>query len=185
MEKIQFIYILFLGIGALGLLSSLILGEFGHGDLGGHDFSHDFSGDHGDAGDADSPKLFSLRIIFAFLMAFGIGGGSMYLADKSIGVQIITGFLSGVVTAAITYYIMKLLYSQQGNSNLDAADFIGKQASVTVETTNSGSCQIKIDSGGGDQLFLAKEKNSNPVKLHETVKIVGRLGSVLIIEKIS
>jgi membrane protein implicated in regulation of membrane protease activity len=179
MEKIQFIYLLFLGIGGLGLLSSLILGELGHGDVGGHDLGH------GDSGDADSPKLFSLRVIFAFLMAFGIGGGSMYLSDKSVGLQIVTGFLSGVLTAAITYYIMKFLYSQQGNSNLDAEDFIGKQASVTVETTNSGSCQIKIDSGGGDQLFLAKEKNSNLVKLHETVKIVGRLGSVLIIEKIS
>ena len=179
MEKIQFIYLLFLGIGGLGLLSSLILGELGHGDVGGHDLGH------GDSGDADSPKLFSLRVIFAFLMAFGIGGGSMYLSDKAVGLQIVTGFLSGVVTAVLTYYIMKFLYSQQGNSNLDAENFIGKQAAVTVETTNSGSCQIKIDSGGGDQLFLAKEKNSNLVKLHETVKIVGRLGSVLIIEKIS
>jgi len=183
MEKIQFIYLLFLGIGGLGLLSSLILGELGHGDLGGHDFSHDLG--HGDSGDADSPKLFSLRVIFAFLMAFGIGGGAMYLSDKSVGLQIVTGFLSGAATAVLTYYIMKFLYSQQGNSNLDAENFIGKQASVTVGTTNSGSCQIKIDTGGGDQLFLAKEKNSNPVKLHETVKIVGRLGSVLIIEKIS
>jgi membrane protein implicated in regulation of membrane protease activity len=184
MDKIQFIYLLFLGIGGLGLLSSLILGEFGHGDLGGHDLSHDLS-DHGDAGDADSPKLFSLRIIFAFLMAFGIGGGAMYLSGKSVGGQVIVGFLSGIATATITYYIMKLLYSQQGNSNVNSESFIGKFASITVETTNSGSCQIKVDSGGGDQLFLAKEKNGNLVKQHESVKIVGRIGNTLIIEKIS
>jgi membrane protein implicated in regulation of membrane protease activity len=181
MEKIQMIYIAFLAIGALGLLSSLILGEFGHGDLGGHEFSAD---GHGDAGDADSPKIFSLRIIFAFLMAFGIGGGAMYLADKPVGGQIIVGILSGIVTGAITYYIMKLLYSFQGNSNIDAANFIGKDATVTVETTNNGSCQVKLDTGGGDNLYMGKEKNSVPLKKYDVVKIVGQIGNVLIVEKV-
>jgi membrane protein implicated in regulation of membrane protease activity len=180
MEKIQMIYIAFLAIGGLGLLSSLIFGEF-HGDA---DFGHEFSADGHDAGDADSPKIFSLRVIFAFLMAFGIGGGAMYLGDKSVGGQIIVGILSGVATGAITYYIMKLLYSFQGNSNIDAANFIGKEATVTVETTNNGSCQVKLDTGGGDDLYIGKEKNSVPLKKYDVVKIVGRLGNVLIVEKV-
>lgn len=181
MEKIHLIYIAFLAIGTFGLLSSLIFGD-AHGDFG-HDFGHDFGGDGHDGGDADSPKVFSLRVIFSFLMAFGIGGGAMYLSDKSIGGQIVVGLLSGVATGAITFYLTKLLYSFQGNSNIDSADFIGKSASVTVETTNTGSCQVRVDSGGGDQLFLAKEKNGNLLKQHETVKIVGRLGSTLIVER--
>jgi len=180
MEKIHLIYITFLALGALGLLSSLIFGEF-HGD---GDFGHEFSADGHDAGDADSPKLFSLRVIFAFLMAFGIGGGAMYLSDKSVGGQIIVGILSGVAAGAITFYIMKFLYAMQGNSNVDSNNFIGTLAYVTVETTNSGSCQVKVDSGGGDQLYLAKEKNSVLVKKNDTVKIVGRLGSTLIVEKV-
>jgi membrane protein implicated in regulation of membrane protease activity len=179
MEKIQMIYIAFLAIGAFGLLSSLILGEFGHGDFG-----HDFSADGHDGGDTDSPKIFSLRIIFAFLMAFGIGGGAMYLYDKSIGGQIIVGILSGVVTGAITYYIMKLLYSFQGNSNIDSANFIGKEATVTIETTDNGSCQIKLDTGGGDNLYIGKEKNSAFLKKYDIVKIVGQIGNVLIVEKL-
>jgi membrane protein implicated in regulation of membrane protease activity len=178
MEKIQMIYIAFLGIGGLGLLSSLILGEFHSGDIG-----HDFSTDGHDAGDADSPKIFSLRVIFAFLMAFGIGGGTMYLGEKSVGGQIIVGLLSGVTTAVITYYIMKLLYSFQGNSNVDAASFIGKPASVTIETTNNGSCQVKLDTGGGDELYIAKEKNSLPLKKYDSVKVVGRIGNTLVVEK--
>lgn len=180
MEKVHLIYIAFLAIGGLGLLSSLIFGEF-HGDA---DFGHEFSADGHDAGDADSPKIFSLRVIFAFLMAFGIGGGAMFLAEKGLGGQLIVGFLSGAATGAITYYLMKLLYSFQGNSNLDSETFIGKNAQVTVETTNSGSSQVKVDSGGGDQLFMAKEKNSAPLKLNEIVKVVGRLGTVLIVEKL-
>lgn len=179
MEKVQLIYIAFLAIGGLGLLSSLIFGDF-HGDA---DFGHEFSAGGHDAGDADSPKIFSLRVIFAFLMAFGIGGGAMFLADKALAGQLIVGFLSGVATGAITYYLMKFLYSFQGNSNLDSETFIGKNAQVTVETTNSGSSQVKVDSGGGDQLFMAKEKNSVPLKLHDIVKVVGRLGTVLIVEK--
>lgn len=177
MEKVHLIYIVFLAIGGLGLLSSLIFGDFDHGDL-----DHDFHGGH-DGHDADSPKIFSLRVIFAFLMSFGIGGGSMFLADKSLVSQLIVGFLAGIATGAFTYYLMKFLYSFQGNSNLDSGTFIGKNAQVTVETTNSGSCQVKVDSGGGDQLFMAKEKNSEPLKLNEIVKIVGRLGTVLIVEK--
>jgi membrane protein implicated in regulation of membrane protease activity len=180
MEKIQIVYILFLTIGALGLLSSLIFGEF-HGDA---DFGHEFSADGHDAGDADSPKIFSLRIIFSFLMSFGIGGGTMYLSDKSIVGQIIVGLLSGIIIGVITYYIMKLLYSFQGNSNIDAANFIGKEATVTVETTDNGSCQVKLDSGGGDDLYIGKEKNSAPLKKYDVVKIIGRLGNVLIVEKV-
>lgn len=179
MEKIQLVYIAFLTFGGLGLLSSLILGEF-HGDT---DFGHEFSDGH-DAGDADSPKLFSLRVIFAFLMAFGIGGGSMYLSEQSVTGQIIVGLLSGAATGAITYYLMKLLYSFQGNSNIDAINFIGKEATVTVGTTDNGSCQVKLDTGGGDDLYISKEKNSVYLRKYDVVKIIGRLGNVLVVEKV-
>jgi hypothetical protein len=179
MEKIQIVYILFLTIGALGLLSSLIFGEF-HGDA---DFGHEFSADGHDAGDADSPKIFSLRIIFSFLMSFGIGGGTMYLSDKSIVGQIIVGLLSGIIIGVITYYIMKLLYSFQGNSNIDAANFIGKEATVTVETTDNGSCQVKLDSGGGDDLYIGKKKIVLPLKNMMSLKSLGDLEMFLSLKK--
>jgi membrane protein implicated in regulation of membrane protease activity len=178
MEKIQLVYFIFLLIGGLGLLSSLIFGLDHDGDIGG---DHDVSGHDGDG--SDGPQIFSLRIIFAFLMAFGIGGGSMYLSNRGIGPQIVTGFLSGIGVAVLTFYMMKFLYSQQGNSNINSDNFIGKFAYVTIETAKYGSCQVKVDSGGGDQLFMAKEKNSEFLKQNDTVKIVGRLGNVLVVEK--
>ena len=59
------IYFVFLIIGFLGLLSSMIFGGDHDADLA------DGSLDSGDTFD-DSPKVFSLRVIFSFLMAFGI-----------------------------------------------------------------------------------------------------------------
>ena len=174
------IYLGFLIIGALGLLSSLIFGEFSHdGDIG-----HDLSGDaHGDSGDADSPKLFSLRAIFAFLMAFAIGGGAMYLSDKSLGAQVIVGFLSGGGTAVLVYYFMKFLYSFQGNSNVDSNTFIGEIGTVTIPTTSTGLCQVKLNTQGANDSFMAQEENSKPLKQHDAVKITGKIGNTLIVSK--
>ena len=70
MFTIGHLYLIFLAFGALGLLSSLIFGDVHadgdldlHGDIGGGDADH---------GDHDGPKVLSLRVIFAFLLALVI-----------------------------------------------------------------------------------------------------------------
>ncbi|MDD5648852.1 MAG: hypothetical protein PHF86_00300 [Candidatus Nanoarchaeia archaeon] len=173
------LYLLFLLLGSLGLLGSLIFGEFHHD----FDFHHEIDLGHGDAGHADSPKIFSLRVIFAFMLAFGIGGGILYLNHSPLHLQVITGILSGVVTGLGVWYLMKFVYGFQGNSNVDSDSFIGKIAMVTIETTNSGLAQIKIDSTGGDQLFMAQEMNSKKLERHDKVKITGRVGNTIIVSK--
>jgi membrane protein implicated in regulation of membrane protease activity len=175
------LYIAFLAIGAFGLLASLILGEFSHD---GADFHHEVSGG-GDAhdGSTDSPRLLSVRTIFAFLLAFAIGGGSMYLSGKSLLYQIPTGFGAGIGTAVFVYYIMKFLYSFQGNSNMDSNDLIGSMGVVTIGTTNMGLCQVKLDTQGGDVLFMAQEANSKPLDKFETVKVTGKIGNTLLVSK--
>jgi len=176
--NISHIYLGFLGIGVLGLLISIIFGfEHDGGDIG-HDFDVSHDGDHG-----DSPKIFSLRIIFSFLMAFAIGGGSMYLNEKSLSSQMVVGFLAGVVTAAFVYYLMKFLYSQQGNSNVNSDSFVGQTAVVTVGTTKMGLSQIRINSQGGDELFMAKESNGKELKQNDTVVIEGKIGTTLLVTK--
>jgi hypothetical protein len=174
------LYILFLVIGALGLLSSLIFGEMHH-DM---DFHSDVHMDLGhDAGHADSPKLFSLRVIFSFLMAFAIGGGALYLSGKPIGPQIIVGLIAGCGTGIGVWALMKAIYGFQGNSNIDSDNFIGKNAFVSIGTTNTGLAQVKLDTQGGDQLFMAQEANSKKLEKNEVVKITGRIGNTLIVSK--
>lgn len=173
------LYIAFLAIGAFGLLGSLILGEFSHD---GADFHQEIG--EGDAhGDTDSPRLLSVRTIFAFLLAFAIGGGSMYLSEKSLPIQILTGFGAGVGTALFVYYLMKFLYSFQGNSNVDSNDLIGTMGIVTIGTTNMGLCQVKLDTQGGDVLFMAQEANSKALEKFETVKVTGKIGNTLLVSK--
>ena len=171
------LYLIFLIFGVLGLLSSLIFGDVDAD--GGLDVD---SGDT-DAGDTDGPKLFSIRVIFAFLLAFGIGGGSMYLSSRGLPGQLLVGFGAGIVTAFLTYFAFKFLYSFQGNSNINSNDFIGKTAVVTIPTTSTGLSQIKIDSGGGDQLFMARELKGTKLSQHDVVKVTEKVGNSFLVTK--
>ena len=175
---IAHVYLAFLIIGILGLLSSLIFGDFEHGDL-----DHDFSGGHDLHSDTDSPKLLSMRVIFAFLLAFAIGGGSLWISHKPLGIQLVVGILAGVATAAVVFYLMKFLYSFQGVSNVDSNDFMLKDAVVTVGTTKTGLSQVEIDSQGGDRLFMAKEANGAILKKNDIVKVTDKKGTTLIVVK--
>lgn len=177
---IEYIYLGFALLGGLGLLVSLLTGtDVDHGDL--HEISHD-TGVQGDSG-PDSPKIFSLRIIFAFLLAFGIGAGSAWLLKSPVLVQMIVGFVAGLLTAIGIFYIFKTLYSLQGNSTVSSESFIGKTAIVTIGTTSTGSCQVDVDTDGGDSLFMAKELTGHTLKKSDSVRILGRTGNVLIVEK--
>lgn len=144
-------------------------------DLGSNDLHH--------GGDADSPKLLSLRVIFSFLLAFSIGGGALYLGDKPLGAQLIVGFLAGIAIALGVFYFMKFLYSFQGVININSNDFLTKDAIVTVGTTSNGLCQIEVDSTGGDRLFMAMEVNGVILKKNDTVKVTNRKGNTLVVEK--
>jgi membrane protein implicated in regulation of membrane protease activity len=181
------LYLIFLGIGALGLLSSLIFGDFDHGDI-----EADVSGDlhldtdtgvdvHGDT--TGSPKLLSVRAIFAFLLAFGIGGGALYLSGQGILLQLFIGATAGILIAVGVYYFMKFLYSFQGASNVDSKSFVNQNAIVTIGTTKTGLCQIEVDTHGGDRLFMAKEANGKKLRKNTNVKVIRRSGNILIVEK--
>lgn len=173
MEKMQIVYLVFLLVGGLGLLLSLLLGEF----IGDHDISG------GDVhGDIDNPKIFSLKSIFAFLMAFGIGGGSMSLLGEHLWLQISVAIGVGIVTSLFVFFVMKILYSQQGGISVNSDNFINREAIVTIGTTSTGICQIEIDSYGGDRLYQAKEVDDRILKKNNAVTIVGKTGNTLLVK---
>lgn len=171
------IYFVFLLIGFIGLLSSLLFGDSDSidGDLA----------DGIDAGDSvdGSPKVFSLRVMFAFLLAFGIGGGAMYYADHGIGGQMIVGTLSGVGTGLFTWWIFKVLYKMQGASNVNSDDFVGKLGNITIGTSAAGKAKVKISSFGGPMELVCKEANDKKLKNGDTVRVSGKIGNLLLVTK--
>src|SRR5687767_8475321 len=99
------IYIAIAGFGFLLLLGMLVMGDVSGGD-------HDGSSDGAFDGDADhgGPGIFSVRIMAAFVTAFGVGGvvgryyGLSHPAASGIGVG------SGVVMAALVYQFARVLH---------------------------------------------------------------------------
>lgn len=173
MLKLYFVFIL---LGALGLTYSLI--------FGGED-AHSGLDDGADAGDTfdDSPKIFSFRVIFSFLLAFGIGGGAMFYSDKTIGPQIIVGLISGILTGAFSWWMMSILYKFQGASNVDSDDFIGHLGDIVIGTTPNGKSKVRVNALTGTIELLCKEENGLPLKIGDTVKISGKIGTLLIVSK--
>jgi membrane protein implicated in regulation of membrane protease activity len=171
------IYFVFFGLGFFGLLSSLIFGDADDGDL-------DDGIDSGDTFD-DNPKVFSLRVIFSFLMAFAIGGGSMYYAEKSDLLQILIGLVAGVLTGFVTWWITKQLYKFQGASNVNSDSFIGKSAEIVIPTSpESGKSKLRVSTINGPMELICKEQNNVKVKKGEIVKITGKVGTLLLVQKI-
>jgi membrane-bound ClpP family serine protease len=172
------IYFAFLLIGVMGLGSSMI---FGGDDA---DFDGDLS-DGLDSGDVfdDSPKVFSMRVIFSFLLAFSIGGGSMYYGGNSIGGQIMVGLLTGIATGAFTWWVTKILYKMQGASNVSSEDLIGSSGDIVIGTTEAGKAKVRVSTINGPMELMCKEANDKKLKNGDLVKVSGKIGTLLIVSK--
>lgn len=178
METMLAIYFVFLLIGVIGLGSSMI---FGGDDA---DFDGDLS-DGLDSGDVfdDSPKVFSMRVIFSFLLAFAIGGGAMYYSDKTIGWQIVVGLLAGLATGAFSWGLTKILYKMQGASNVNSDDLVGKTGDIVIGTTESGKSKVRVNTINGPMELMCKEANDKKLKNGDLVNVSGKIGTLLIVSK--
>jgi hypothetical protein len=180
LPTILYIYFAFFLIGTVGLGSSFILGVDGDNDLAGGDVDGHF-----DSGDTvhDSPKVFSLRVIFSFLSSFAVGGGAMFFSEKSLGAQILVGLLAGVLTAAFTWWLASILYKQQGSSNINSDNFIGMSGDIIIGTTAAGKSKVRLNTHGGAMELMCKEANDKVLKAGDLVDISGKIGNLLIVSK--
>jgi hypothetical protein len=170
------IYFVFLIIGFLGLLSSMIFGGDHDGDIA------DGSLDSGDTFD-DSPKVFSFRVIFSFLLAFAIGGGSVYYGEGNILTQILVGLAAGLATGAFTWWLTSILYKLQGASNVDSDSFIGMKGDIVIGTTDSGKSKVRLNTTSGPMEFLCKETKGKKLKIGDIVEVSEKAGTLLVVSK--
>ena len=169
--------LIYAGIAAFGLLLLLILLFVGEIFGGDHDFGHD-----GDIGGHDGgPSIFSVRIMAAFLTAFGAGGviaryyGLSHVAASAIGIA------CGVVMAALVYQFAKLLYAQQASSHLHLNRLIGASGEVSVSIPKGGVGQITINAAGERTEHIARTANGQAIARGVPVTITALGGDSVIV----
>lgn len=173
----MFIYAAIATFGFLLLIVMLVAGDIG----GDHDLAADHGGfEHGDVG---GPSVFSIRIMAAFLTAFGVGGvlaryyGLSHPSASGIGV------VAGAIMAGLVFQFAKILYSQQASSEVHMAGLVGMSAEVTVAIADGGVGQIMITAGGERSEHIARSADGRGVPRGAEVVITGLRGDSVIVAR--
>jgi membrane protein implicated in regulation of membrane protease activity len=173
--------IIYAAIGLAGfilLLAMLVLGDFGGGD---HEIAaHDGAIDHME-GELSGPSIFSVRIMAAFLTAFGVGGvlGRYYELSHPASSGI--GVISGVAMAAIVYQFAKILFSQQASSEIRMSSLVGRTAEVSIAIPPGGVGQIALVVAGERTEHLARAATGGAVARGTEVTITALRGDSVIV----
>jgi hypothetical protein len=173
--------LIYTGIAAFGLLLLLILLFVGEIFGGDHDLGHD-----GDLGGHDGgPSIFSIRIMAAFLTAFGAGGVIARYYELSHVAASAIGIVCGVVMAGIVYQFAKLLYAQQASSHLRLDGLIGTSGEVSVSIPRGGVGQITISNAGERSEHIARTADGQAIPRGAFVTITGLGGDSVIVAPVN
>jgi len=172
----MFIYAAIAAFGLIVLVSMLVVGDV----FGDHDVDHG-GFDHGGA-DSGGPSILSVRVMAAFLTAFGVGGVVARYYSLSHPAASGVGVVSGVVMAGIVYQFARLLYSQQASSETRMHGLIGTTAEVSVAIPAHGVGQITLHSGGERTDHIARSADGGAVG-RGTIVVVTALGAESVVVK--
>ena len=175
--------LVYAAIGAVGfllLLFMLIFGEMG----GDHELpAGDIDGGHFDFGHEGGPSVFSLRIMSAFLTAFGVGGVVARFLDLPHIAASGIGVASGVVLAGIVYQFARILYSQQASSEVQMSTLVGQTAQVAIGIPRAGVGQVTLVAGGERTMQLARARDGEPIPAGADVVITAVSGEAVIVDR--
>ena len=171
--------LIYAGVSAIGLvllLVMLVAGEFGGADhdVGGAD-AHEGGADHG------GPSVFSVRVMAAFLTAFGVGGvvGRYYSLSHPASSGI--GVVTGAVMATIVYQFARLLYSQQASSEVQMTSLVGLPGEVSVAIPDGGVGQVSVSARGERTDHLARSADGRAIARGAAIVVTGLRGDSVIV----
>jgi membrane protein implicated in regulation of membrane protease activity len=165
--------------GFLILLAMLLAGEVFGGD---HEVgAHDISVEHGDADHGGGPSVFSVRIMAAFVSAFGVGGVVARYYRLSHPASSGVGIISGIVMAAVVYRFAKFLYSQQASSEVRMTSLVGQPAEVSVAIPAGGLGQVALTMAGERSEHIARAADGQAVPRGAAVVITRLLGDSVVV----
>jgi membrane protein implicated in regulation of membrane protease activity len=171
--------LIYAGIAAFGLLLLLVLLFVGEVFGGDQDLAHDGGlGDHDASG---GPSIFSIRVMAAFLTAFGAGGVIARHYEFSHVAASAVGITCGVVMATIVYQFARMLYAQQASTDLRMSRLVGVTGEVSVAIPPGGVGQITINAAGERSEHIARAADGRSVSRGTAVTITGLGGDSVIV----
>jgi membrane protein implicated in regulation of membrane protease activity len=194
MEAIEIVYLVsfFLGL-AFAILSALFSGVLS----GGADAHVDVGGAHVDAGgghvDASGGHEGSVHFsplspvtIAMFLASFG---GAGILLKKMLHLPVIAhvplAALSGFAVAGLLMYVFHKIFSVTGaSSEARESEVIGGEAEVSVPIPNHGLGEISYTTAGTRFTNPARTVDGKELPAHVKVKVVQKLGTVFVVQRI-
>jgi membrane protein implicated in regulation of membrane protease activity len=174
--------LIYAAIGAVGFLilaALLIVGDIFGGD---HDVAGDLDPgvDHMELGHG-GPGIFSVRIMAAFLTAFGVGGVVGRYYDLSHPASSGVGVVCGFAMATLVYQFARLLHSQQASSEIKMSSLVGKIGEVSVGIPTGGVGQVSLIVGGERTEHLARSAASQALPRGAEVVVTGLRGDGLVV----
>jgi membrane protein implicated in regulation of membrane protease activity len=155
---------------------------FGHD----HDFDHGIDHDLSHEGGVDTHGIigiFSLRVVFTFVMGFGAAGAIALHYGAGYPIASVIGVAVGMVLAALMYGIMLLFIEQQASSVTPTDSLVGCTGTVTVPIDKDGIGEIGVSVGGEYRTYAARTQSPTPLAKGHSVRIVNANGSVLTVDE--
>ncbi|RJO61031.1 MAG: hypothetical protein C4542_07415 [Dehalococcoidia bacterium] len=131
-------FVILLAVGLAGLLIAFLF------DLDG-DLDH------------DGPQLANMKVIAAFLAAFGGFGQLARYAGFGIVGAAGYGVLAGLCFGALMVWMLRVISRQQSTSHVQTADVFGRTGVVTVQVGPGLTAgEVVVNVGGNQQTFVAR-----------------------------
>jgi membrane protein implicated in regulation of membrane protease activity len=151
-----------------------------------HDFDHGIDHDLGHESGVDTHGIigiFSLRVVFTFIMGFGAAGAIALHYGAGYPFASLIGVAAGMVLAALMYGIMLLFIEQQASSVTPTDSLVGCTGTVTVPIDKDAMGEVGVSVGGEYHIFTARAHGSASLSKGLAVRIVAVSGSVLSVDK--
>jgi hypothetical protein len=125
-----------------------------------------------DLGDIGGPGPLGLKLLLSFIMGFGLGG---YLSTHYLWPihHIAAGFVGGAVIYFLVYQLLKLLYRQQGNTQVSGHMIVGQPAVVTHRIGRGSTGEVRAsDRKTGHTVYLRARSSQADVEFADGDNVV-------------
>ena len=128
-------------------------------------------------------NIFQLPILSISLITSAVLGGIINMYDIKNLYQIIIFIITFISSGYITLLMLKNSFNLKSKKNLTLDDFTSLFAIVLFYEKDKDIYKVKAETRFGELVFDAKETNGELIKSYTKVRILDKIGELLIINK--